>query len=353
MTKVPANPHAIVEIERPNFSDGQGTATYDSWDMPRLFQSATVDLVSNETSQAEWTIFDPRFSLIDSFAGSSPVPMSTVKVWMGFGQELGEPVFKGLLGEVRREQASTVFTAFDMAFKMKLEKKAGYKNKKDELAIIRELAKRNGLNFEGPETPLNLGPRNATMQDEATDWDHSLELARDAGLVLFVRGDTLFAKRPAKVSSPVMTLKNRGDIRLRRGWNFAFHTPENRDGRPKVVRQRGRGSAGKQLEGASGISPRGREDLVVKRDVPGKATKSKLSKRAAAQKELDREHAFHARVETIFPTDRKELPDARQTIAIENVGKLFSGSYIADTVNLQFGPGELSVSLDLYRDIAE
>ena len=352
MKNLPANPHAIVEIERPGKTDGQGSIRYDSWEMPRLFERVSVDLVTNETSQAEWSIFDPKFSVIDSFAGSDPVPMSTVRVWMGYGQDLGEPIFKGLLGEVRREQAATTFTAYDMAFQMKLEKRAGYKNKKDELAIIRDLASRNGLRFEGPEKPLKLEPRNATMQDEMTDWEHALELAHDAGLVLFVRQDTLFAKYPAKTTSPALTLRNRRDFVLRRGWDFVFHTPENQDGRPKVVRHRGRGKGGKQLEGQSDTSTRGRESLVLKRDVPGKATKSKLSRRAKAQKELDREHAFYGRVETSFPLDGERL-DARQTIAVEGVGKLFSGSYITDTARFEYAPGGLTASLELFRDIAE
>lgn len=49
MKNLPANPHAIVEIERPGKTDGQGSIAYDSWNMPRLFERLSVDLVTNET----------------------------------------------------------------------------------------------------------------------------------------------------------------------------------------------------------------------------------------------------------------------------------------------------------------
>ena len=85
--------------------------------------------------------------------------------------------------------------------------------------------------------------------------------------------------------------------------------------------------------------------------MPGKATKSKLSKRAQAQKELEREHAFEGSVDTIFP--RGKRIDVRDTMAVEGIGKLFSGKYVADRVGYAFGPGHLDVNMDLYRDIVQ
>lgn len=352
MRDLPNNPHAIIEIERPGFTDGQSKVVWDSWALPRLFQTVDVELVTNESSQAEWSFFDPAFKLIDSFAGASPVEQATVRVFLGHGAELGEPIFKGLLAEVTREQATTKFTAFDMGFKMKLIKKAGYKNKKDDIAILRDLATRNGLKFQGPAKPLKLEPHNSMMQDEQTDWEHVMERAKDAGLVIYVRQDTLFANYPAKAGTPGLTLKNKKDFELRAGWNFRFNTPENQAGRPRVVRHRARGKGGKRIEGESDTGTRGHESVVLKRDTPGKPTKSKLTKRAQAQKELDRVHAFEGRIETSRPLDGRRL-DVRNTIAIENVGKLFSGKYVCDRVAYNFGPGKLSLGIDLYRDIAQ
>lgn len=349
----PTSPRAVIEIQRPGFADGQGEIRWDSWEAKQLFERVEVDLTTNETSQVEWSFFDKDFKVIDAFAGESPVPMSEVRVFLGYGQELGEPIFKGLLADVGRQTESTRFIAFDMGFKMKLVKKAGYKNKKDDLAIIRDLVTRNGLQFEGPETPIKLEAHNAMMQDEATDWEHVLERARDAGLVIYVRHDTLFAKYPAKVGTPVTMLKNREtDSMLLGDWEFNFHTPESQDGRPRVVKVRGRGKAGKRAEGQSDEATRGRERIVLKKDVPGKATKSKLSKQAQAQKELEREHAFEGRVGMLMPADGSRV-DVRDTVAIVGVGKLFSGKYICDRAFYRFGPGQLAIELDLYRDIVQ
>lgn len=346
MNPLPSNPHAIIEIDRA----GQGLVVYDSWDNPRLFQSVSVELPTNESAEGRWTFFDPNFTLIDAFSGKDAIPMATVRIFLGYGQKLGEPIFKGLLAQVERGESETTFIAFDMGFKMKLIKKAGYKNKKDDLAILKDLAARNGLKFEGPEKPLKLEPHRAMMQDEQTDWEHSLERARDAGLVIFVRQDTLFAKYPAKVGKPVLTLQNRKDFVLQRGWEFIYRTPENQEGRPRQVKVRRRGKGGKRIEGKSQRSNRGRESVILKRDGSGKATTAKLTKRAQAQKELEREHAFEGNVEIVFPLNNERL-DVRNTVRIENLGKLFSGDYICDTVLYQFEPGRLGLNLNLYRDI--
>lgn len=350
MKNLPSNPHAIIEIARPGAKDGQGLIVYDSWEQQRLFQKISVELVSNETSEARFTFFDPHFRLIEYFSGADAVPQAIVRVFLGYGQDLGEPVFKGLLAQVEREQMATTFIAFDMGFKMKLIKKAGYKNKKDDLVILRELAKKNGLKFEGPEKPLKLEPHRAMMQDEQTDWEHAIERARESGLILFVRHDTMFAKYPAQVGNPILSLTNKVDFELQSGWNFIYRTPENQDARPRQVKVRGRGKGGKRLEGQSDVSNRGRESVILKRDVSGKATKSKLSRRAQAQKELDREHAFEGQIQIAFPPNAERL-DVRNTIEINALGKLFSGKYICDSVGYDFSPGTLNLMLDLYRDI--
>jgi phage protein D len=342
---LPNNPHAIIEIDY-----GESVVTWDSWANPRLIKSVNIELTTNESAEARWELFDPKFKVIDNFTGANGVPLSTVRVFLGYGQDLGEPLFKGLLAQIERGEATTSFTAFDMGFKMKLIKKAGYKNKKDDLAILKELATRNGLKFEGPEKPLKLEPHKAIMQDEQTDWEWAMERARDSGLVLFVRQDTLFAKYPAKVGTPVLTLKNKKDFILQRDWDFIFRTPENQDGRPRRVKVRGRTKGGKRIEGQSDDSNRGRENVILKRDVSGKATKSKLTRRAQAQKELDREHAFEAQIAAVFPPNGERL-DVRNTVRIENVGKLFSGDYICNTVSYEFEAGSLGMNLDLYRDI--
>jgi len=257
-------------------------------------------------------------------------------------------VFKGILANVERDRSDTTFTIYDMGFKMKQIKKAGYFNKKGDLAILKILAERNGLLFSPPEKPLKLEPHRAMMQDEQNDWEHAQERAKDSGLILFVRQDTLFARYPAKLTTPKLILLNRKDSLLS-DFNFTFRTPENEGVRPRVVKFRGRGKGGKRLEGKSDVSKDGRENVILKRAVSGKSSKSKLSKRAQAQKELDREHAFEGSVSFPFIYPNIRL-DVRDTIGIENVGELFSQDYICDTVNYNLSAGQMNIDLEVYRD---
>lgn len=337
---LPKNPHSIIQI---------GGATFDSWRDKQLFETVRVELTTNQLCEARWQCFDPKFKVIDRFTNPTGVPMLPFAVWLGYGKNLGAPIFQGLLAHVERGESATTFIAFDMGFKMKLIKKAGYKNKKNDLEILEFLANRNGLSFEGPDEPLNLEPYQALMQDEQTDWEWAMERARDAGLVLFVRNSTLYAKKPAKVKTPVLTLVNHKDFTLTRDWDFIHKTPESQDSRPRIVERRARNAGGRRLAGRSDVSSRGRTSVVLKRDVPS-PTPKRVKQRAQAQKDLDREHAFEGRVRTTYPTNGERL-DVRNTVMIQEIGKLFSGAYICDTVGYFYSPGELGLDLELYRDI--
>lgn len=357
---LPNNPHCIIEIEATS-----GKVVWDSWKDKQLFESCEVELPTNQSAECRWKFFDPEFKLIDSFAGTNGVPLSVVRCFMGYGKNLGEPIFKGLLAQVQRSDSSTTFVAFDMSFKMKLVKKAGYKNKRTDLQVLGDLAKRNDLKFEGPEKAKKLGKNDALMQDEQTDWQWATERAREAGLVLFVRQDTLFAKYPATVGEVILTLKNRKDFVLKNDFDFQFNTPEAEDGTPTNVQVRARGKGGKRIAGQSDkdmdcifddnceekSKPRGRGNVVLKRNYAGKKSKKKLSARATAQKELEREHAFQCYLSTVLPINGEKL-DVRNTIEVQNVGQLFSGKYICDSVRYVFSASNVGLDLTLYRDIA-
>ncbi len=349
--RIPESPHAVISLQKPGSDEAE--VAFDSWEHKQLFQSISIDLVTNESSQAEIAFYDPKFRIIDSFSGTDGVPLAEVKVYIGYGKELGEPAFKGLLAHVERGESSTSLIAYDMGFKMKLLKRAGYKNRKNDLKVIKELAKRNGLKFEGPKKAKKLEAAEAIMQDEQSDWEWALERARESGLVVFVREDTLFAKYPAQVEEPITSFINRKDFVLQRDWDFRFRTPESQEGRPKQVKRRGRGKGGRRVEGKTRAGKRGRENVVLKRDQPGRSSKKKLTKRAKAQKELEREHAFEANVTGVIPWTLDRLPDVRKTVRVEDVGLLFSGDYIIDSVGYRFEPGTMEMSLDLYRDVKE
>jgi hypothetical protein len=337
---VDASPHAIVEIEDLSFR-------IDSWKQPDLFKRLVVELTTGECSQTTVELFDPNFQFIDKCSTADGIQSSVLRAWVGFGEDLGEPVFKGLLARVQRGYANTSLIAYDMGFKMRLAKRTAY-HKGDALTIIRKLAKLDGLQFHGPEKPLKLEPHKAMAQDEQTDWEHVAELAHDDGLVLWVREDTLFADYPAKVGPPKLQLTNRKDFQLLRDFDLAFKVPENKEGRPKGVEVRGRGRGGKRLTGKSEESSRGHEVLSIKRDL-SQHTKQRATARARAQKELDREHAFSLSIRTLSMSTLGHRVDVRDTVRLQEVGKLFSGDYLADRVAYDLTPGRLTMGLDLYR----
>lgn len=339
-------PHAIVEV------DG---FQWDSWKHERLFQRVSVELATGEASEAVWELFDPDFQIIDKYSGvgAQRKGLPVIRVWLGFGQEIGEPVFKGLLARVERGEARTTFRAYDMGFKMRLIKKSGYL-KGDDLDIIKQLALRNGLAFIGPAKPLKLEPHKAIAQDGQTDWEHISERAHDAGLLLWVRDDTLFADYPARTApddqvKSVLTYKK--DFSILRNFDLRFKVPENKKGRPKGIEVRGRGRGGKRLSGKSHQGGRGHEVLLLKRDL-AKHTQQAATARAEAQKELDREHAFEVSISAISQLPAARV-DVRSTIWLKGLGQLFSGKYIADRVTHELAPARLTTEYELHRDVVE
>jgi phage protein D len=337
-------PHAIFEI------DGY---RWDSFLHKSLFQRVSVDLATGEASQAIWQCFDPDFRVIDKYAGvaSGASSLPVIRAWLGYGDNLGEPVFKGLLARVERGDSSTTFRAYDMSYRMRLIQKAEY-HKGGDLAIIEKLVKRNALKFQGPDKPLKLEPHKAMAQDEQTDWQHAAEVAHDAGLLLYTRDDTVFAAYPAKVGKPKLTLTYKKDLAILRNFDLAFKVPENKRGRPKGIEVRGRGRGGKRLSGKSDQAQRGRELLHVKRDL-AMHTQQRATARAQAQKELDREHAFTISISQLLSSSPAFRPDVRDTIRLAEMGKLFSGDYLADKVTHEFASGRLSTMFELYRDVKE
>jgi len=224
-------------------------------------------------------------------------------------------------------------------------------HKGTDLEIIRKLVERNELQFHQPANPLKLEPHKAMAQDGQTDWEHASEIAHDAGLVLWVRGDTVFADYPAKVGTPKVTLAYKKDFELLRDFDLAFKVPENVAGRPKGIEVRGRGRGGKRLSGKSDENKRGHEEVKLKRDL-SQHTQKRATLRAQAQKELDREHAFTLSIRAI-KSKRFALVDVRDTVAVHEVGRLFSGDYIADRVSHDFSPGRMTTGFELYRDVKE
>lgn len=353
------NPHAIFEI------DG---FRWDSFRHPSLFQSVTADLATGESAMATWQCFDPKFLVLDQYAGvaegTSSLPV--IRVWLGYGDDMGEPVFKGLLARIERGDASTTFRAYDMSYRMRQEQRAKVSHKGEALEIIRKVVEQNRLEFQGPAKPLKLEPHKAFAQTEQTDWQYVSEVAHEDGLLLWTRDDTVFANYPAQVGEPKLTLTYKKDFTILRNFNLAFKVPENVAGRPKGVEVRGRSRGGKRLSGKSDEGHRGHQVLTLKQDLPTHS-KQRVTARAQAQKNLDKEHAFTISISALFAESPEFRPDVRDTIALRGLGKLFSAAppdgaktdaekkngYLADRVTHEFSPGKLSTSFELYRDVKE
>ncbi|HXG23679.1 MAG TPA: hypothetical protein VNJ09_03920 [Chthonomonadales bacterium] len=337
---VDRNPHAIVII---------GGDRYDSWQDKQLVKRVTVELATDQASEASFTCFDPRFHILDKYAGADGVPQLVMLFYLGFGQELGPPVFKGLLARVERGSSDTTFLAYDMGYKMRRELKTEYHENLNDLEILRKLAIRNGLKFEGPDSTPSLEAHPSMPQDSKNDWEHAAERARESGFNIYVRQDTLFAKEPAKIGAPILTLKYRKDFVMLHDFDLSYKLPENQQGRPQVVEYRGRKRGGRRLVGRSRRHSRGHKPVEIREDL-ALHSKPYADRRAHARKELQREPAFNCTIRSIPPLPRLR-PDVRNTIALENLGKLFSGPYLCDKVWHELTGNNFATEYTLYRDI--
>jgi hypothetical protein len=333
-----SEPRARVEI------DGQ---IFDSFLHPSLFSSVHVELTTNQASQVELTVIDENYKFLDSYSRADGIPLAEAFVWLGFGEDLGNSIFEGLLAGVGHGNNTSTLRFYDRSFLMRLEQKTEYHRGLD-IDVINKLATRNGLNFEGPGSFVKGLLLNSKKQEAMTDWDFAMQLAEDAGLVLYVRDKTLFAKPPARTGEPVLTLGFRDAIVLRSP-DFQYRVPENKEGRPGRVEVRGRGRGGHLLTGVSDESKRGRKHVVINRSIKG--SKSEATRRAQAKKELEREPAFTGRIRSLLQTNVRA--DVRETVEMIDHGLLFSGKYLVDSAEHDFAPGKLATDYDLVRDIGD
>ena len=339
---VKRNPHAIVLV---------GGDAYDSWNPGQQVEQVTVELTTDLASEALIRLFDPKFKIIDKYTTSDGVPQLVCKFYLGFGQDLGQPLFKGLLIRSERRDTDTVFRAYDMSQKMKQQpgRNSEYHKGLNDVALIEKLATRNGLAFEGPDEPVNTPPHKSMIQDAKNDWELAAERAKDAGLVLYCRQDTLFAKQPAKIGAPLITLTYQKDFQMLHNFDASFKLPENQDSRQRHVKHYGRNRGGKRLTGESNKHKRGTEHIEFKRDL-AQHNKSYADRKAQASKDLQREHAWALDIRSIPPLPGVR-PDNRDTIALANMGKLFSGPYLIDKVTHDLTAQGFVTDYSLYRDL--
>lgn len=336
------NPHAIVLI---------GGVRYDTFKDKQLVKQVVVELDTDKASEGRITLFDPRATHLNKFSDSSGAKFVPLLFYMGFGTDLGEPIFKGLLTRVERSSSDTTFTAYDMGYRMRQEKKAEY-HKGDDIAIIKKLAERNGLKFSPPEkVDPPLDSHQSLIHDFKYDWDFALERADDAGFNMFVRQDTLFLREPATLSKPDLILRYRKDFWLLHDFSLTYKLPENEAGRPKIVEVRGRARGGKRLTGKSNQHSRGHIPVEGSRDLV-MHTKKWANRRAHAIKAKSREPSWDLDIVSIPPLPHVR-PDIRNTIRLEGreLGNLFMGDYLCDKVTHTLTGSGFHTEYRLYRDV--
>ncbi len=356
------NPHAIIRVsylERDQEGNPLRDADnkliprrkpeiYDSWKDKGLFESVEVDLTTDQASQATWKIVDPQFKFTNKWTRHDGLDLMLARIWLGLGENLGETVFRGFLASAECERFETTFKFYDESFLMRSIQHTEYHRNLDDLQIIEKLAKRNGLQFEKPTPEIKLDKHKSVIQDAQTDWDHAQERARDIGVVLYTRGNTLFAKEAAKTSEPVLVIVNNRDPRQLAEWSLYVKVPENQQGRPGEVNVRARGRGGRSLHGRSNKTARGARLVEIRRDLPIKS-KRQADRRAQAKKDLQREHAFTGTIHLLSDFEGKR-PDVRDTIELLDFGNLFSHRWLCDKVQHSFGPGRLHTEIEIYKD---
>jgi hypothetical protein len=335
-------PHVIVEI------DGR---RYDSWENESLIIEATVELTSDKSSEATISVSDSDFKFTDRHLVSDGLRRATARFWMGFGneQQLGEPLFKGMLARAEYDNQVSKFCFHDKSSEMRKEKKARYHNRMTYLQILRKLARENGLQFVGPTSADEGEVFDSIMQDGKTDWEFARKIARRAGLRLFVRGDTLFAVEANRTSAPVATINYPEDFLMLRGFGLSYKLPENKHGRPRKVQMRGRGRSATRLSGDAESGSRGTVELGLTEDLP-KHTAKAAKHRAKASRESKREHAFEHHV-SLLPVYEGGHIHVESTIMLTGLGEFYSGKYLVTESRYSSRPGNLTNELTLGRDI--
>jgi hypothetical protein len=330
---------------RPQIEEGAFTA-FDSFTNKSFFAGLTVELTTGKASQAEFTVVDEDYSFIDAYTRSDGVMPCAAYVYLGYGEEFGEPVFEGLLAAVEHNDVLSTFCFYDRSLRMKLIEKSEY-HKELDVDVMRKLVERNGLNFVLADKSIKGLPLKAKKQEEQTDRDLLMSLTQEAGLVVWVRGNTLYLARPARVGEPVLTLDRR-DVLALKGESLRYEMPENVDGSPASIEVRVRGRGGRRQSGHSVKRARGRK-IIAHHSLRSSAPASEAGRRAQAIQDIESEPSFSCKVKTLFhPATR--LVGVRQTVWLENRGSLFSGLYLVDGVHLDFSPGSLTIDFDLVRD---
>lgn len=321
----------------------------DSWQDDSYLVGASIDLASDKSGEATFSVVDPNFEFLDRFLTASK--RLSAKFWLGWGRELGNEFFDGVLIGVSHSGGISEFRFHDKSVNLKGQKKARYHKKKSDIQILRELAAENDLQFSLNSKQSESEKFDDLVQRGKTDWEFAKEVAARAGLRLYVRGNTLFAvdAGTTQVFDAVQTLAFGRDFEILQGFSLNYKLPESRKGRPKKTVVRGRSAGAAQLSAETVTGERGTADILISDDLP-KHTLALAEKQAKAATNKRREYAFEHQLRTL-PSMRVRL-DVRNTVTLAEMGKFFSGNYIVTDIRYEFAPGALTAEMTVGRDIA-
>jgi phage protein D len=338
---IPLAGQCVVEI---------GGARYSSRAASSLLECVTLDLTADKTSEAEISFADPDFAVTDLHLDATGLPNLSCRVWMAYGDQLGEPWFKGTLAGHEHDGRVARFRFHDQGSKMKREKKARFHNGKTDFDVMRALAEEYGLSCVVLDDAPDSAPHASLIQRGKSDWDFARTIARRSGARIWVEGDTLFVQEAGKHGASIARLKYRDDFLMMLPAAFSYRLPENRRGRHRSVHVHARGSAGERLTGEVTSEDRGRVHQGVSEDLTHH-TRAEATRRARAIRAHARETAFEHRVRLVAASPVRIT--LRSVITLAGCGDFYSGEYVVHALRKEWRKGSVQDELTLRRDLGK
>lgn len=344
-------PYCIVEIDGRRYDSRKGANVI----------SAEVNQTTDKTGEGVLDLYDPDFQIIDRIFADG-IKSVNAFFWLGWVIEkqplvdinLGLPIFTGLLARTEWSERVTTLRFHDRSLKMKQQTKTRYFRKKSDIQILKQLAADNGLKFEITSQIGESQPFDSLVQTGKTDWQFALKIAKESGLALYVKGDTLYAVtagtiKPNGETPPPIILNAEKDFELLRGFGLSYKLPKNPKARPQKITVKGRKKDGKLLKGVvnTNTDDEGTTDLIVRQDLP-RQTVSIAERKGKGVINKRREYAFEHHLKTL-PSFQKRLA-LRDVVTLAGMGKFYSGEYIVTDIRYEFSAGILVCEMTVGSD---
>lgn len=349
---IPMAARAVVEVR-----GGKGAVTrYDTLKGEGVVAGVSIDLTGDKSSRATLNVLDSEFAFTDRHLAEAVLKEVEARFWLGYGDDLGAPLFTGLLVRADSDGVTASFQFHDKSTKLKHKRVPRYHKKVSDYTLIEKLAGEEGMRFillgADADAVAAAPVYDDHMQAGTSDWEEIRASARRAGLVVWVSGDgeTLYARPAGRVSGEsVVPLVWGRDVRLLRGSRLTYKLPDNHRGRPRHVEVRGRGPGGRRLSEKSDESARGHGQVEVRRDLHQHSARG-ARHAAGGKKGRRRDHALEHTVRLLPVYEGKRI-ELRQTVHLYEAGAFYSGRHVVDRIGYEFRAGELTCDLTLVGDL--